>query len=489
MSETSTLLRFIFISDIKTFVDKQLLDNQPTLDNITTNDSSTSINGENSQGSLVAVDMNETQDSLIYNHSGISSTEVNKLRSQHIVNLLSLRSMSIHEIYNKYKETILNYNIYTTPSSWVDNISSCRWKNEKDSSFTSFYFNRLNNLNVFNISFTLLTDYKFFIFLQKNSKFNIDSFSKNIKLRLHKFFLKKKKLKKLNIIKKIKKISLFKKLKKTFFNISSLTSPLFRNFSSSSVNLLTRRIPLSRRVVDTTNIDFFYKLNKQLKNSLLAKNLDYFSNNFSSASDFTIYLRNYHQKPYLKLRKARLVHWNLFFSKTIRKQRYKTFIKRYIRSYSNLSYLYSFLVNFFTNFKVSWFRLNKLESFSKTNLVELSSFGVLKLPLLFSKILKWKILKYKNLSARKHMSKWSYLNFKRATCPWLQPKKNSPKVSVHLQPNIFYFNYLSYWDTMTGYLLFDESLHQHSLPVSEQFKTNFLLKLHMYRYKATKKCI
>ena len=161
---------------------------------------------------------------------------------------------------------------------------------------------------MFNISFTLLTDYKFFIFLQKNSKFNIDSFSKNIKLRLHKFFLKKKKLKKLNIIKKIKKISLFKKLKKTFFNISSLTSPLFRNFSSSSVNLLTRRIPLSRRVVDTTNIDFFYKLNKQLKNSLLAKNLDYFSNNFSSASDFTIYLRNYHQKPYLKLRKARLVH-------------------------------------------------------------------------------------------------------------------------------------------------------------------------------------
>ncbi len=38
---------------------------------------------------------------------------------------------------------------------------------------------------------------------------------------------------------------------------------------------------------------------------------------------------------------------------------------------------------------------------------------------------------------------------------------------------------------MTGYLLLDESLAQSLLPISDQFKKNILLKLHMYRYKAT----
>ncbi len=112
----------------------------------------------------------------------------------------------------------------------------------------------------------------------------------------------------MNILKKIKKVSLFKKLKKNFFSTYMRTIPFFNNSYKYQINILTRRIPISKRVVETTNIDFFYKLNKHSKNALISKNLDYFSTKFSNSNDFIIYLRNYHQKPYLKLRKARVAH-------------------------------------------------------------------------------------------------------------------------------------------------------------------------------------
>lgn len=410
---------------------------------------------------------------------------LDNLKLEYLDIITKLKNLPTSNIYTRYSHLFLNIDLNNEINTLIKLnvfffIKQIFATSKLNISWTKFF-------SIYNLNFTtnLVYNYRYSRFLNTISLTNLYTFEKHFLLKINKFFLKKKKFKKLNILKKIKKVSLFKKLKKNFFSTYIRTIPFFNNSYKYQINILTRRIPISKRVVETTNIDFFYKLNKHSKNALISKNLDYFSTKFSNSNDFIIYLRNYHQKPYLKLRKARVAHWQLFFTKTIRKQRYKSFLLKYIRNYHKLSYVYSFLVNFFTLFKVSWFRLNKLESFSKTILIENSNFDIVKLPLLFSKILKWKFLKHKNLSGKKRISKWSYLNFKRATCPWLQQKKNSPKVSLHLQPNINYFNYLSYWDSMTGYLLLDESLAQSLLPISDQFKKNILLKLHMYRYKAT----
>lgn len=62
---------------------------------------------------------------------------------------------------------------------------------------------------------------------------------------------------------------------------------------------IVKRIPLSDRVIDTSNVEFFYKLNKDLGLEFA----DYTNFSFDlleedSDDDFLLYLRNYHQKPY-----------------------------------------------------------------------------------------------------------------------------------------------------------------------------------------------
>ncbi len=345
---------------------------------------------------------------------------------------------------------------------------------------------------LFNFAYSInsTTDPRLSLFLLRLTDVSPKSSEKFFKLRLNKIRLKKKrKLRKLYIIKKLRKITFLRRRRKKFvFSFSSNSAfTLFKERPLS--NLLIKRIPLSQRVIEVSNVEFFYKLNKDFKREILGGLENYFDDYFEESDDLLIYLRNYHQKPYLKLRKARVAHWHLFFNKTIRKQRYKGFINRFMKKYDKLSYVYTFFVNFFTNFKVSWSRTNKLESFCKTILIENHKNMVLKIPTIFSKVLKLKLLKKKNYYARKKVGKWSYLNFRRATCPWLQRKKNSPKLANHLQPNLFYLNYISQWDSMTGYIFLEEAVENHALSVSNEFKTNFLLKLHMYRYKSNKKCM
>ncbi len=64
-------------------------------------------------------------------------------------------------------------------------------------------------------------------------------------------------------------------------------------------------------------------------------------------------LRNYQRKPYWKLRTARITHWSLFFKKTIRQTRYKSFIVRYIKHLGIYKLNISNLLNYFTYYKVS----------------------------------------------------------------------------------------------------------------------------------------
>ena len=145
-------------------------------------------------------------------------------------------------------------------------------------------------------------------------------------------------------------------------------------------------------------------------------------------------------------------------------------------------------MNFFTKMKFSWTRMDKLESFFKLYIVEYSN-SIVRIPMIFANFFKWNLLKRRNFILRKKMGRWSYLNFRRATCPWLQRKKNTPKINKHIQPNFYQFSAISYWDFMSGFLYLSENLKSHAIPPVNQFKTNLLIKLHMYRYKANKKCM
>lgn len=324
----------------------------------------------------------------------------------------------------------------------------------------------------------------FMLFLSRLEGTSLRLHEKFRKVRIRKFKMKRRKVRKLYVFRKLKKVILFRKLKKRYFVKTAHNRPLLSLWLNNGSKTLIRRIPVSTRVIEATSVEFFYKMNKKFNRNLV-EDYDLVD---EEVTEFIIYLRNYHQKPYFKFRKARMAHWRLFFNKTLRQQRYKGFLKRFMKKYEQLSYTLNFLVNFFTKVKLSWTRCSKLESFLKLYVVEYSH-NIVRIPLIFMNFFKWGVLRKKSYFLRKKMGRWSYLNFRRATCPWLQKKKNSPKLSYHIQPNLHYFNAISYWDFMTGFLHLEEELRVHSLPVANQFKANFLAKLHMYRYKANSKCM
>lgn len=262
---------------------------------------------------------------------------------------------------------------------------------------------------------------------------------------------------------------------------------IFNKFKSIKNNLLLKKIPLSHRVILKNNVEFFYKLHKDTKRALLE---------FTTIGDFTpisikdkfrIYLRNFHQKPFWKLRKARIAHWSLFFNKTLRKQRYKGFINRFVKNYQKLSYNYSFFFNFFFKTYISWTRFSKLESFFKSLIVDQQS-NILKLPFFFRDMFQWTAVKKKNYIMRKKVGRWSFLNYKRSQLPWLQNKKNSPKNINNLQPNKLVLLSISNWDTATNTIYLSRQLEPFIFPTKDNFKVNWQVKLHMYRYKSNKIC-
>lgn len=327
-------------------------------------------------------------------------------------------------------------------------------------------------------------DPRLMLFITRTGGTSLRLHEKFSKVKSKKFKMKRRKVRKLYVFRKLKKVILFRKLKKRYFT-KGATNDIFRilQLNNRAKNLI-KRIPVSARVIEATAVEFFYKLNKKFNNHL-AEDFAFIE---EEVTDFLIYLRNYHQKPYFKFRKARIAHWKLFFNKTLRQQRYKGFLRRFVKKYEQVSYTLNFLVNFFTKVKLSWTRCGKLESFLKLYVVEYTN-SIVRIPLIFTNFFKWDILKRRSYLLRKKMGRWSYLNFRRATCPWLQRKKNTPKISYHIQPNLQYFNSISYWDFMTGFLYLEEDLKVHSLPVVNQFKSNLLTKLHIYRYKANKKCM
>lgn len=166
----------------------------------------------------------------------------------------------------------------------------------------------LETLNKLEISLINLPDIFDILYFQKILNLNLRIFKKFKKIKRSKWRFKKRKLRKLYMLRKIKRAVVFKKFKKrahsTHFNLSTYAI----QHVSGSYNLLVKRMPLSERVIIATNLELFYKLNKRLKDEVIYLSKNYDSTSYELEPDLLIYLRNYHQKPYWKLRKARISH-------------------------------------------------------------------------------------------------------------------------------------------------------------------------------------
>lgn len=398
-----------------------------------------------------------------------------------------INSLFAFEVFSEYRDFFEDFNFY---ENYVNVLGELK---ETEDLFCTEFFkkffilkkNYIPSFNSFNIQYIMyMEDFLFSWFLQEVFQKKFRKFKK-IKFRKWKF--KKRKLRKLYSLKKIRKFIRFKRFKrKNYFVLNKILIGSSKFFKIPK-NILVQKIPLTHKVLNTYNVEFFYKLNKNTKKINLED-----SNNFTWWTNedckFTIYSRNYHQKPYWKLRTSRIIHWKLFYKKTIRKQRYKGFLTKFMKKYTKFSYDYTFLVNFFTKFNISWTRTSKFPTLCKTLFFEKTK-NIIKFPIFFNNFFKWRFLKKRNYILKKKIGRWSFLNFKRFKFPWLQRKKNTPKNVNHIQPSLHSFFYIGNLDRLTGCLLLNANLKNYTLPVLDTFKSNFLVKLHMYRYKSNSKWI
>lgn len=393
-------------------------------------------------------------------------------------NIIFLNSLSTYDIIDKYINNFTENNISseTVINSQYELLNNYLVELHKFSNLTYKLINIYNKpLEIRQLikNYNIVNQPK----LSSLLYINLQEFNKKDHKSTSEF---RKLLRSLNFLGNVKKINKYKNL----LRFSSLNYN-FKSKNYKSSNLL-KKIFLSERVIFQTNLEFFYKLHTNLNSINKAVELGLLIENRVN-NKFKIYLRDFHQKPYWKTRLARILHWKLFSLKTIRKQRYKGFFDKFIKKYTKISYNYLFFFNFFSKTAISWSRLSDLESFIKCIIVE-SSGSLLKLPFFFSNFFSWHILLRKNFIINTKISKWMYLNFKRSQLPWLQSKKNSPKIINHIQPNAYILQSMSNWDLVTNTILLNKKIKLFTFPVKDSFKVNWQIKLHLYRYKSNHKC-
>jgi hypothetical protein len=155
-----------------------------------------------------------------------------------------------------------------------------------------------------------------------------------------------------------------------------------------------------------------------------------------------------------------------------------------MKNYKRYSNFYVYLLAFYSKLHLSQYRLQKISSFLKEFSIVKFTDNLIMIPIFFQRKINWNFFKNKSKRLYNRLSRWSYLNFKRYSFPWLQRKKNFPKLTKHLQPNFLIFKKITQFDPMTGYLIILKEITQFSISFDQIFKTNYLLKLHNYRYKA-----
>ena len=299
----------------------------------------------------------------------------------------------------------------------------------------------------------------------------------NIILSVYRKSFKKKLKKKVRFSRILKKLRKVKKHKIKYITKSFFSYSVSSKILSGKRKVLLERMFITQRTINENFLQMHYKLNKYTKFDQIKK----FSTK-TTENSFIGYLRNYDDKPYWALRTARIAHWSLFTNKTLREQRYQSFLKLFLRKYSSLAKPYIFIIASLTFRTVSWTRLRSLNNSFKNSLVVHITKNFLQIPIFFSKFINWSLFKKKNKKLKKIIGKWSYLKFKKFSLPWLQKKKNFPKIVKHICPQLSYFKLSSYYDPLTGYVYDNNLFEKKNLHVWDFSKINYLVKLHVYRY-------
>ena len=281
-----------------------------------------------------------------------------------------------------------------------------------------------------------------------------------------------------NIIRK--KLPLSQRLltrKFRFLRAGYIFTPLFWNLRRDSditpplkISTISTLTPLTGKLVELSIVEYFYKIAKPLHNT---------------HRSFSINFRDYNRKPYWKLRKARLVHWDLETSNTINKRRYTNYLATSFSKDQNTLFSSSFLHMASVNLPHTQFqKINK--SLTKHFWISNISprYSIFKLPIFLTNYLNWNLYNKKEALIGKKLGKWAYLNFKRFVSPWLDKKKKKIPYFLNSRSVKYdFFKKYSYFDSNVSVgLLFKETGDEKN-PLSRIVNNNFLLKLNVFRYQ------
>lgn len=226
--------------------------------------------------------------------------ELYKILEREMMALTSKRLSVLYDLYSKQfnqERFISSFNEFADLFKTHDSLPISLALDEEGTTHALQGF--LNNFPV-----NPFVDPTIVLFLLRLNYSMIRILEKFRKVKFKKFKLKRRKLRKLYVLKKMKRIIVFRKTKKKTFETRSFFKNFEFEFDKAGSNILVKRMPLSKRVIENTSVEFFYKLNKK-KNRNVIEDFDVID---EDKPDLFIYLRNYHQKPYHKLRKARIVH-------------------------------------------------------------------------------------------------------------------------------------------------------------------------------------
>ncbi len=249
---------------------------------------------------------------------------------------------------------------------------------------------------------------------------------------------------------------------------------------------------LTLRGINKSYIKLFHKDNKSyykkkfIRRFLKMRTLTYNDSFFNFKEDiFRIYFRNYYRKPYWKLRKSRILHWGFFFTKTIRKRRYRGFIMKFMKKSLYKAYIITQLLAIFCRLKFSF------NAFFKTlyaidNVWLHTNNVIFMLPRFIKKQWGWFYFKKKKKKLWKKTKRWAFLNYKRSNYPWLTRKKNFPKF---LKKKMFKNESLNFsrlfYDTFSkSFALCRAYVNFYHFQYFMFEHRSFLLKLHMFRYRS-----
>lgn len=284
----------------------------------------------------------------------------------------------------------------------------------------------------------------------------------------------------------------FKKFRsKKFFLIFNLNKSISKRPVFKKLNLLSCST-LTLRSINSVYQKLFYKSNKSLyklryKSKIIKRSLTFKKNyfldnffNFKESNKFKILMRNYDKKPYWKLRASRILHWGFFFNKTLKKKRYKNFIFNFLRN-KEKNYILSTIISMFCRVRIPYIKFLEISDIIINELC-VSDNNIYLLPRVFKCI----FLNYRNRKFWKKAKRWSFLQFKKSQNPWLVRKKNFPKyfkksLVKEKMINFDRFIYDSFSRSMTTCYYYPNFYQFNFKLIGSRL---FLLKLHMFRYKA-----